>query len=96
MSITPKQQALILLSPFLKVPSGLEKSMVVLDVPLPTIEEGKRLLQVLCHTQDVQIEPDLFEQFVKGSLGLTEKEIQRLYSRILNSVHSKPSTRRRI
>ena len=34
---------------------GLEKSMVVLDVPLPTIEEGKRLLQVLCHTQDVEL-----------------------------------------
>ena len=51
--------------------------------PLPTIEEGKRLLQVLCHTQDVESESDLFEQFVKGSLGLTEKEIQRLYSQFL-------------
>ena len=29
--------------------------MVVLDIPLPTIEEGKRLLQVLCHTQDVEL-----------------------------------------
>ena len=85
LSITPKRQALILLSPFLVVPSGLEKSMVVMDVPLPTIEEGQRLLQVLCQTQDVQITQTLFEQFVKGSLGLTEKEIQRLYSRILNS-----------
>ena len=87
LSITPKQQAIILLSPFLIVPSGLEKSMVVMDVPLPTLEEGQRLLQVLCQTQGVTIEPPLFEQFVKGSLGLTEKEIQRLYSRILHSGH---------
>ena len=33
--------------------------------PLPTIEEGKRLLQVLCHTQDVEIESDLFEHLLK-------------------------------
>ena len=48
--------------------------MVVMDVPLPTLEEGKRLLQILCQTQGVNIEANLFEQFVKGSLGLTRKK----------------------
>ena len=51
----------------------------------PTQEEGARLLSVLCAAQKIDLDPNLFARFVRGSQGLTEEEIKRLYSRILLS-----------
>lgn len=78
-------QALAVLSPILNVPDELEKDVVLLDVPLPNREEVGRLLGVLLRRKKVEIDPELYERFVKASLGLTEKEIQRAYARILLS-----------
>jgi SpoVK/Ycf46/Vps4 family AAA+-type ATPase len=80
-----KSQSIIMISPRLQLPDELEKSVTVLDIPLPTQEEGARLLEVLCAAQKIELEPNLFERFVRGSQGLTEEEIKRLYSRILLS-----------
>src|SRR6185369_14891034 len=46
-------------------------------------DEVARLLQTLLKSQNLEVDPDLAEAFVKGSLGLTEREIKRLYSRVL-------------
>jgi SpoVK/Ycf46/Vps4 family AAA+-type ATPase len=42
-----------------------------------------RLLAVLAGARKIDIDRDLFEQFVTASLGLTEKEIKRAYARVL-------------
>jgi hypothetical protein len=79
----PKGQSLVIMGPSLVIPIELEKSVAVLDVPLPTADESRKLLRVLCTSQGISIDPELFERFVQGGLGLTEEEIKRLYSRIL-------------
>lgn len=80
-----KGQSIIMISPKLQVPEELDKSMTVIDIPLPDQEEVAQLLHVLCSAQKIEISPLLFARFVRGSLGLTEKEIKRLYSKILLS-----------
>ncbi|MDP6931377.1 MAG: AAA family ATPase [Myxococcota bacterium] len=78
-----RRQAIVLVGPQFHVPLELEKDISVLDVPLPERQEVSHLLRVLLQSQGLQVAPDLFEQFVQGSLGLTEAEIKRLYARIL-------------
>lgn len=79
----PKQgHALVFLAPILVVPQALEKLIASFDVPLPSAEEGAKLLEILCTMQNISIEEDLFQRFVQGALGLTEEEIKRMYSRI--------------
>jgi AAA+ superfamily predicted ATPase len=78
-------QTLVLVGPRQAVPRDLEKEMVVLDMPLPGREDVARLLQTLLKSQNMEMDPDLAEAFVKGSLGLNEREIKRLYSRVLLS-----------
>lgn len=80
-----KSQSILMISPCMRLPEELDKSVTVLDIPLPTQEEVSRLLEVLCAAQKIDLEPRLFERFVRGSLGLTEEEIKRLFSRILLS-----------
>jgi SpoVK/Ycf46/Vps4 family AAA+-type ATPase len=78
-----RKQALIVLSHLLAIPAELEKDFAVLDVPLPNRTEVGKLLAVLAQARKLEIERDLFEQFVTASLGLTEKEIKRAYARVL-------------
>jgi ATP-dependent 26S proteasome regulatory subunit len=82
-----RKQALIVLSHLLAVPPSLEKEFAVLDVPLPNRTEVGRLLAVLAHARKLEIERNLFEQFVTASLGLTEKEVKRAYARVLLDGH---------
>ncbi|MEC7988245.1 MAG: AAA family ATPase [Myxococcota bacterium] len=78
-------QTLLIVSPKMIIPDELEKSITVLDIPLPSESDGSRLLQVLCDRQKITLDSSLFQRFVRGALGLTEEEIKRLYSRILLS-----------
>jgi ATP-dependent 26S proteasome regulatory subunit len=76
-------QALLLLSPQAVVPPELEKDVVVLDLPLPGLKEVAVLLHQLLRGENIEIELDLFERYVKASLGLSEEEIKRAYARVL-------------
>lgn len=78
-----RRQALAILSPRLDIPPDLEKDFTVLDVPLPTRNEVAKLLALLLTRQKIQVQQDLFDQFVTASLGLSEKEIKRAYARLL-------------
>lgn len=82
-SLGGKAQAIAFVGPELRVPMELEKELTVLDMPLPNREEVGRLLSILLRSQKLELDADLFERFIKGSLGLTEREIKRLYARIL-------------
>lgn len=77
------QKTVVFLSPTLHVPRELEKDLIVLDVPLPTAPEVSRLLAGLVKAQNLSLTPELFERMVKASLGLTEKEIKKSYSKLL-------------
>jgi len=82
-SAGPRRQALLLVGESARVPPELEKEVVLLDAPLPGHDEVSRLLAVLLKSQDLRIPNERFDRFVRGSLGLTEAEIKRLYARIL-------------
>ncbi len=75
-------KTLMLLSPVFRVPRELEKDIRVVDIPLPDIGEVAQLLAVVIRSRKLKIDRDLFEKFVKASLGLTEKELKRVYTRI--------------
>jgi SpoVK/Ycf46/Vps4 family AAA+-type ATPase len=81
--VSGRRQAIVLLSHRADVPPELEKDVAVLDVPLPSRAEVGRLLALLLRYQQIELPPERFEQFVTASLGLTEKEIQRAYARVL-------------
>ncbi len=81
--IAGRRQAILILSHRLNLPPELEKDVAVLDIPLPARQEVARLLGLLLLSQKIELAPDLFEQFVTASLGLTEKEIKRAYARLL-------------
>jgi len=68
-----------------RVPEGLEKEVTILDVPLPAREEIGRLLAALVKAEGIELPPERFWRFVDGSLGLTEREIKRLFARIVMS-----------
>ena len=74
---------LVFVSPTAVVPSELEKDVAILDLPLPGLAEVAKLFHALLRGEKQTIELELFERFVKASLGLTEEEIKRLYSKVL-------------
>ncbi len=74
---------LVFLSPTATVPAELEKEIVVLDLPLPGLKEVAVLFHALLRGEKLEIDLELFERFVKASLGLTEEEIKRVYSKVL-------------
>lgn len=77
-----RQQAMVVLSNRLAIPSELETDFTVLDVPLPNRQEIAKLLALLLSRQRIPVTPERFDQFVSASLGLTEKEIKRAYARL--------------
>ena len=83
-----RQQCLILLSPIAVVPRELEKDIVVLDLPLPGLKEVARLFHQLMRERKIDVDLELFERFVKASLGLTAEEIQRVYRKVLLRNHA--------
>ena len=78
-----RKQAVAILSHRLEIPPDLEKDVSVLDIPLPSRAEVGKLLALLLTRQKIQVPAVLFDQFVTASLGLSEKEIKRVYARLL-------------
>jgi ATP-dependent 26S proteasome regulatory subunit len=74
---------LVFVSPRSVIPTELDKDITVLDLPLPGLAEVAKLFHALLRGEKQKVELDLFERFVKASLGLTEQEIKRLYSKVL-------------
>ena len=79
----PRGQAVVMVGHAMALPPELEKDTAIVDLPLPSRPEIGRLLTVLARAEGIELPEERFEQFVGGSLGLTEREIKRLYARIL-------------
>ncbi|MEE2829456.1 MAG: AAA family ATPase [Myxococcota bacterium] len=81
--LSRRQWSVVLLSPRAVIPSDLEKEVIILELPLPGLQEVARILHRLLKGEKITIDVELFERFVKASLGLTEDEIKRVYSKVL-------------
>ncbi len=79
------QKTVFFLSPHPFIPPELEKDFVTVDVPLPSPPEVSKLLGTLIKSQGIEVTADLYEKVVKASLGLTEKEIKKVYTKLLIS-----------
>lgn len=78
-------KTVIIVSPLAGIPQELEKQVTLIDLPLPTYEDLKALLDgILKSVQghpDLKVEADerLLDRVVKASLGLTLAEAENLY-----------------
>jgi SpoVK/Ycf46/Vps4 family AAA+-type ATPase len=76
-------------SPVMKIPPELEKEMAVLDFPLPTFNELKKILDDLIASVRsnprivVDLPTDIHEKMVKAVLGLTENEAKRVFAKAI-------------
>ncbi|MBE9101066.1 stress-responsive protein Ycf46 [Vacuolonema iberomarrocanum] len=74
------QKTIILMSPLQTVPIELEKEVVVLDFPLPTMGELNEVLtQKLDETRARRISTETREKLLKAALGLTRDEAEKVY-----------------
>jgi AAA+ superfamily predicted ATPase len=81
--LSRRQWGLIFLSPQAVVPPDLDKEVISLSLPLPGLTEVAPILHRMLKGEKIEMELPLFERFVKASLGLTEEEIKRVYSKVL-------------
>ncbi len=81
--LSEREQCLVLLSPRAVVPRELEKDVVVVTLPLPGLKEVARLFHQLMRDRKIKVDLELFERYVKASLGLTAEEIRRVYRKVL-------------
>ncbi len=73
-------KAIILMSPVLEVPVELEKEVIVLDFPLPTMKElDKVLTKQLEQNRSKRLSTETREKLVKAALGLTHDEAEKVY-----------------
>jgi SpoVK/Ycf46/Vps4 family AAA+-type ATPase len=70
-------RAIILMSPIQQVPVELEKDIVVLDYPLPTMSEIDDVLTE--RLEGSKISTDTREKLLKAALGLTRDEAEKVY-----------------
>jgi SpoVK/Ycf46/Vps4 family AAA+-type ATPase len=74
------QKTIILMSPLQSVPIELEKEVVVLDFPLPSMGELNEVLtQKLDETRSRRISTETREKLLKATLGLTRDEAEKVY-----------------
>jgi len=74
------QKTIVLMSPVQQVPIELEKEVVVLDFPLPTLSELNQVLsKQLDQTRSRRISTEAREKLLKAALGLTRDEAEKVY-----------------
>jgi len=82
-------KTLIMISPVLVLPPGLEKGITPIDIPLPSSEELKQILINMiaplkrANKITATLEPQLIEKVTNASLGLTESEVENLYAKLV-------------
>ena len=74
------RKTIILISPVQSIPADLEKDTVVLDFPLPKMEELSEVLdRQLSKVNASRLSEDAQEKLVKATLGLTIDEAEKVY-----------------
>ncbi|MGK7903160.1 MAG: AAA family ATPase [Hormoscilla sp.] len=75
------QKTIIMMSPVQQVPIELEKEVVVIDFPLPSIADLNKVLsgQLEQNVRQSRISTEGREKLLKAALGLTKDEAQKVY-----------------
>ena len=74
------RKSIVLISPIQNIPTDLEKDTVVLDFPLPRMEELSKVLQdQLTQMNSSRLSDESQEKLVKATLGLTIDEAEKVY-----------------
>jgi SpoVK/Ycf46/Vps4 family AAA+-type ATPase len=74
------QKAIVLMSPVQQIPIELEKEVVVIDFPLPSLADLDRVLSnQLEQTRQRRLSNETREKLLKASLGLTKDEAEKVY-----------------
>ena len=74
------QKSIILMSPVQTIPIELEKEVVVLDFPLPNVEELEEVLALqLGQPRLRKLAPETKEKLLRAALGLTRDEAEKVY-----------------
>jgi len=74
---------IIVMSPVQQVPVELEKEVVVLDYPLPTLAELDEVLtKQLEKTNQGDIDPNIREKLLQATLGLTRDEAEKVFRKV--------------
>ncbi|NCJ06895.1 AAA family ATPase [Synechococcales cyanobacterium C] len=73
------EKAIILMSPVQQIPIELEKDVIVLDFPLPTLCDLDQVLADHVGSSLRRTSPDTCEKLVKAALGLTLDEAEKVY-----------------
>ena len=93
-SLKKSYKTLLIISPVLVLPPGLEKGITPVDIPLPSTEDLKQLLlnflKPLKEANRIKVNMDenLLEKVVNATRGLTEAEAENLFARMVVSDHS--------
>ncbi|ERN40519.1 ATPase of the AAA+ class [Rubidibacter lacunae KORDI 51-2] len=72
-------KVLVMMSPVQKVPIELEKEVVVLDFPLPSLSELDDVLQEQIDKTNRRVTTDVREKLLKAALGLTRDEAEKVF-----------------
>lgn len=72
------EKNIILMSPYQKIPLELEKDVVVIDFPLPTLDELDHVLSQHLH-KGQKLAAGAREKLLKAALGLTKDEAEKVY-----------------
>lgn len=73
------QKTIIIMSPVQTVPIELEKEVVVIDYPLPTLGELNGVLSKQLEQSRSQLNTQAREKLLKATLGLTRDEAEKVY-----------------
>jgi len=79
-------KTIVITSPVLKVPSHLEKDITVIDYELPEYRELEAILDRIIGSvqrEDVSLDEEGKEAFVKAALGLTSAEAENVFAKAL-------------
>lgn len=74
------QKAIVLMSPVQNIPIELEKEVILVDFPMPTMTELNQVLTTqLDQTRTRRITTETREKLLKAALGLTRDEAEKVY-----------------
>jgi SpoVK/Ycf46/Vps4 family AAA+-type ATPase len=74
-------KSIILVSPVQEIPIEIEKEIVVLDFPLPTMDELDEVLSSHLPAGSPKLTPEVREKMLRASLGLTLDEAEKVYKK---------------
>jgi len=82
------RKTIIILSPVLKIPPELEKDLTIVDLPLPTFEDLKELIEEIVREQragpyEIQLSEQERDLFARAAQGLTLLEAENAFARAL-------------